>query len=1812
MSLTAQDIRRVEETITTLQKSVLTSINFSKNTTLKNVPKTENIPTGQTPAQYVVAQGITLKNEEKILTKKIADYQLELDKGINILYSVQPGSMLATKAQQIAEKVENEDEKIRKEVSELEEKLQLRLMQISQFAENEQVPKLEKSTFSLRSTPNITNIEPMQNQVSPPVQTYQSRSSLRDKTFDLPMFDGDIESWPAFSDMLNKYVIEDKSINDVMKHHILRTHLRGAPFDLVRPYRTDGSEFSTAVERLNKMYNAPEKQYEVQWNKLMKLPVARNTPESLRATHNDMLAITNGLKPYGSVETQNFQSIIRSKIPNSTLIELLKTRPADTTELLANLDDLISIEESAKRAKIFDREERSTFVTTQKTQNCKYCNRSNHRTFECKTVPTLNARKEFIRKNNLCYNCLNHGHRLQECRSPVCRKCQTKHNASICPKNHSTQRNQIQTSKPFQMNNQTNNYRNHQFGGNPSPNNTNQARWQPPNHQYQARQPQNNMQQPQNNMHLPQNNMHQPQPTWNTQKPTWNTQKPRSESFQPKNQNRPKNNGYQATSHETSLMVANAPIIVNDYIETIPVLMDSGSDLYFVLADFAEKMGMKVIEKNVEMDISGFGKNTTAIQSDRVEFDIILNSDTESTLRVQALTMPRITDLFEPIKLCQEDRDYLEIRNQKTINITKPDPAVALIGCDAFWSLMTNEQKETLPSGRHLISTHLGPVVCGKHDKSATKMHSLIAIFKERPNENISETTLEEYFELSNIGITDGHNEPTNDDIVENFKKTVEINPENKRVVVSLPWKEGRRDQLANNKEVAFCRLKQNYLSNHKKESWKKLIETFNKMEETDVIEEIDNDPNMGYFIPYSQVFNEGNNTTKIRTVFDASSKRKGELSLNNALHQGPSLIPELQGILLRIRKGKYVLSGDIEKAFHAVEINEKDRDFLRFILLKDPTKIPTTDNMRIMRFKRLPFGVNCSPFLLSMTILYGIQQLNAPKELLDSIEKMCYVDNLFLTTDDPEKLPEMYKEAKKYFTEMNMNIREFSVNGPDHFLKPEDKAENKENVKILGYLHNLENDTMQVKVPILKIDPKQKMTKTKIVSAITTIFDPIQYFAPLYLDGKQILRSISDHKIEWSDIMPKNIVEKMIAYRRKIESSPLCFRRHIEYAENEPIQLAVFSDASEHTYGACVYIKTKVNNEPGQFQTHLLVAKQRLCPKNKRATIPRLELLGIFIGVKLVDYVVRELKSNIEKIEIFSDSSIALAQIKNHATIKGEKQPIFVENRCRGLWNTLSSIKENNNKIEISLSHVLTDQNPADHITRGCDSLAELEKTNYPKGPDWLRNENLPNHPTKIENNKLIVPTPKDELSPVNVMLAKTTPNKKVDNDIIPLEKFNDFHKTKRVVALVLRFIKHRIYDKISEKNRLILNEKFPELHNKIVRRSGIIKSEEVIAAEKLLIRNHQSNFEISENRKENRFLALDSITVPSDKIVYQHFRIKGVPKKPVIHTKSALARQIVKQVHENHFHAGPATTLGIILESYSGPGWKRTVKSILKSCSTCRKMNNHSFREAPPADLPERRTTECGPFQHAGVDLIGPIKTQRSTTSEIEKSWVVLFTCATTRLVHLELVRNQSTDEFLLALSRFWARRGYPETMTSDNAATFKLTAEIIRKHTSRECDILAELDSDKFATEKEKNEIQSQNKITKHLTKHNIKWYFNTALSPWQGGFFERLVGLVKKAMKHALGDNQYFTKDLETIMIECESIVNRRPLTYVDEDNEDYKLLRPIDIINPSFESLEVNDSGISDEYGDITSKYLQTRQHVKRFWQIFRRDYLQQN
>ena len=77
-------------------------------------------------------------------------------------------------------------------------------------------------------------------------------------------------------------------------------------------------------------------------------------------------------------------------------------------------------------------------------------------------------------------------------------------------------------------------------------------------------------------------------------------------------------------------------------------------------------------------------------------------------------------------------------------------------------------------------------------------------------------------------------------------------------------------------------------------------------------------------------------------------------------------------------------------------------------------------------------------------------------------------------------------------------------------------------------------------------------------------------------------------------------------------------------------------------------------------------------------------------------------------------------------------------------------------------------------------------------------------------------------------------------------------------------------------------------------------------------------------------------------------------------------------------------------------------------------------------------------------------------------------------------------------------------------------------------------------------------SDEKVHDYLAKHRIMWQFNLSRAPWWGGQFERLIGLVKRALYKSIGGGFLTWAELQDVLLDVELALNNRPLSYVEDD------------------------------------------------------------
>ncbi|XP_038594061.1 uncharacterized protein LOC119917719 [Micropterus salmoides] len=315
------------------------------------------------------------------------------------------------------------------------------------------------------------------------------------------------------------------------------------------------------------------------------------------------------------------------------------------------------------------------------------------------------------------------------------------------------------------------------------------------------------------------------------------------------------------------------------------------------------------------------------------------------------------------------------------------------------------------------------------------------------------------------------------------------------------------------------------------------------------------------------------------------------------------------------------------------------------------------------------------------------------------------------------------------------------------------------------------------------------------------------------------------------------------------------------------------------------------------------------------------------------------------------------------------------------------------------------------------------------------------------------------------------------------------------------------------------------------------------------------------------------------------RHSELPAAEKNPIILPKgSHISLLLTQHHHEQVKHQGRHLTEGAIRAAGLWIlGGKTLISSVLHKCVTCRRLRG-KLEEQFMADLPPERLKTCPPFTYVGIDVFGPwsISTRRTRGGQAEsKRWAIMFSCMSSRAVHIEVIEAMDTSSCINALRRFFALRGPAKQLLSDCGNNF----------------IGA------------RKELGMDKRLQKFLSEQGCIWEFNPPHASHMGGSWERMIGVARRILDSMfLQHNTRLTHEvLCTLMAEVTAIMNARPLLPVSADPEN-----PF-ILSPSM--LLTQKTGAPPPPGEFSDKDLYTKQWrqvqalANQFWTRWSREYL---
>jgi len=916
-----------------------------------------------------------------------------------------------------------------------------------------------------------------------------------------------------------------------------------------------------------------------------------------------------------------------------------------------------------------------------------------------------------------------------------------------------------------------------------------------------------------------------------------------------------------------------------------------------------------------------------------------------------------------------------------------------------------------------------------------------------------------------------------------------------------IPFK--NKSVLMNNKEMAESRLKSLKRKFKDPNTRQQYTEGINDLLENGYAEEVvhANSAEHVWYLPHHPVVNP--NKPKLRIVFDCAAKFQG-VSLNDCVLQGPDLMNKLVGVLLRFRQNRVAFMADIKTMFYQVKVPSTDRDCLRFLWWPDGN---IEHEPRTYRMTVHPFGGCWSPSCCAYALQQAAENTECSEQTKRAIKEGFYVDDCLYATPDLDSAQNLATELRTVLAQSGFTLTKWTSNSRDFIaqIPHEDQAPSVRDLNMealpveraLGVIWDTECDVLTFRIS----KPMKPATKRGILSVLSSVYDPLGLISPFILNARRIVQELFRRNAGWDETIPADLLKQWESWTQQVCALekfqvPRCILPE-ETGELHK-ELHYFSDASETAHGVVVYLR--VTQPHGGIHTQLLMAKSRLAPL-KGMTIPRLELTAAALAARVDEQLREELRLPRDCCYFWTDSTIVLGYIKNES----KRYKTFVSNRVMQI-RELTNVDRWN--------HVPTHLNPADDCSRGKTADELLHDVRWRHGPNFLSEPRAqwmnydPEFPIEDSDPEL-----KPDITALHTAVTSAHP---VDKLVAALSSW----KTIKRAAAWLLLVKDVLLKKCKPRKDL--------------------QPGDLQRAECEIVKHCQRS--IPSDKKTTKILQSLNATTDNDGILRARGRIANAPipehaRCPIILPRSRVAELIILEKHCRNGHTGREFTLSLVMERYWVFGARRIIKSVLNNCVLCSKIRQAPMQQQM-ANLPEDRVTPGDhAFANVGCDYFGPFHVKRGRGRE--KRYGCIFTCLTTRAIHLEIAPSLDTSSFLNSLTRFIARRGKPDLIRSDNGTNF-VSADHELKEAVRRLDSTV---------------------LRNKLADDGIRWIFNPPAASHMGGAWERQIRSVRKIMA-GLTHEQVLTDDaLHTLLCSVEAIINNRPLTTVSTDPNDLTPLTP---------------------------------------------------
>ncbi|XP_062715999.1 uncharacterized protein LOC134291796 [Aedes albopictus] len=1207
--------------------------------------------------------------------------------------------------------------------------------------------------------------------------------------------------------------------------------------------------------------------------------------------------------------------------------------------------------------------------------------------------------------------------------------------------------------------------------------------------------------------------------------------------------------------------------------------IDDGSELTLMEDSLAEELGVEGPRTSLCLKWTG-GTKRMETDSQIVEVGI---SSTEKMKKPHRMTnIHTIQSLqLRPQTLILSEllQRFQHLKGLPIASYTNVCPRI-LIGLDNASLGHALKGREGKPYEPIAVKTRLGWIVYGsfsraQQDVSYVNVHTIEVCECNSMSDDNLHAAVKDYFALDSLGIAKPSKilQSTEDERAIDILET-QTNQKERRYESGLLWKYDDV-RFPNSKGMAYRRWQCLDRRMQRDKTFSDTVRT--KMADymskgyvrrlTD--DEINARQSREWYLPIFPVINP-NKPGKVRLVWDAAAAAYG-VSLNSLLLKGPDLLTSLLTVLLQFRQFRIAVCGDIREMYLQILLKQ---DVRLCFFWKDSDE---DDNPSVYTMLVLPFGVSCAP-----SIAQYVKNTNAKRfaeehpTAVHAIVDQHYVDDMLVSVEGEQEAIDLAKNVRSIHAEAGFEMRNWISNCPRvlEALEEQQTEEKDLNItegltteKVLGMWWNTSIDCFVFKISP-RYDPElmsgqRRPTKREVLRTLMMIFDPLGLIGHFLMFLKTVLQEIWRTSVGWDEVIEEKQFEMWMQWLNvlpdvaKVEI-PRCYRTSTSIESSNEVQLHVFVDASEKGFAAVAYLRFQ---EGHTIETALVGSKTRVAPI-KFLSIPRSELQACVIGVRFANSIIQSLTVKVNRRYFWTDSSDVISWIQSDH----RRYSQFVAFR-------ISEILEASDVGE--WQWIQTKQNVADEGTKWA-RVPDMSKTSrWLNGPDFLRKVEA-EWPVKRQTAGATL----EELRP-HLLVHTVMPE-----PVINTEKFSKWTELLRSMAYVFRFTRNARISKQDRSFGPLTTEELSLSENyfyRLAQRSAYADEVAVLLDRRTtktskLISKSSSIYHLCPFLGKDDLLRVRGRTAACPFITQEAINPIILPKA---HHVTAL---VVSYYHNKYHHQNHNVTINELRQKYSIPQLKAMYNKIRRDCQRCK---NDCAQPQPPAmgDLPlSRLAAYARPFTYMGVDYFGPYVINLGR--RLEKRWVLLATCLTTRAIHLQIVHTMTTDSCIMALRNVMARRGVPCVIYSDHGTNFQGASKELEE-------AMENLDKERFQAE---------------FTTSHTSWRFIPPASPHMGGAWERLVRIVKQNLVKLKPSRTMSHEVLENLLTEIENVVNSRPMTHLPLDDDQSPVLTPNHFLLGSSNGLR-SWVPFTDSTEVLKNSWKLSQALANQFWKQWLRDYL---